>query len=75
MSARTGRKHGSNVPASSTEMTEHAARRAAFERAWAWYGGAEPTDEERAKIDAQLEAGWRAARKRAPKNTLKKKAA
>lgn len=56
-------KHGGNVSALITEMTEEALRRAAFDRAWSWYGGPELDDETRRKIDAELDAGWRLARK------------
>lgn len=52
-----------NVSALVTEMTADAARRAAFERAWAWYGGPEPSATESAKIDRELDEGWRHARK------------
>lgn len=57
-------RHQGNVSALITEMTEAAVRQAAFERAWRWYGGAEPTEATRAKIDAELEEGWALARKR-----------
>ena len=56
-------KHRGNVSALISEMTEEALRRAAFERAWRWYGGPEPTDRARAKIDAELDEGWKLARK------------
>jgi hypothetical protein len=59
------------VSALITEMTEAAVRRAAFERAWHWYGGAEPTAQERARIDAGLEEGWRLARGRRRKKPSK----
>ena len=75
LKALAAERHGGNVSALITELTEHAARRAAFERAWQWYGGPEPTDEVRAKIDAELEAGRRAARKRVPKKARRKSAA
>jgi hypothetical protein len=59
-------RHGGNVSALITAMTEEAVRQAAFERAWRWYGGPELTDEERARIDAELEEGWALARKHGP---------
>ena len=37
-------------------------QRAAFQRAWSWYGGPEPTDAERARLDKELDAGWAHAR-------------
>ena len=52
-----------NVSALVTEMTADAVRRAAFERAWAWYGGPAPSATERSKIDREIEEGWRHARK------------
>lgn len=57
-------KHRGNVSALISEMTEDAVRRAAFERAWRWYDGPEPTGAARARIDAELEEGWKLARKR-----------
>jgi len=60
-------RHQGNVSALITELAEDAVRKAAFERAWRWYGGLEPSDAERSKIDAQLEEGWALARKTAPK--------
>src|SRR5687767_14480763 len=60
-------KHGGNVSALITEMTEDAVRQAAFEKAWAWYGGPELTDEARSRIDAEIEEGWNLARKHAAK--------
>jgi hypothetical protein len=56
-------KHGGNVSALIAEMTEDAARKEAFERAWAWYGGPEPTEDALAKIDEEIEEGWALARK------------
>jgi hypothetical protein len=52
-----------NVSALVTEMAADAARRAAFDRAWAWYGGPRPSAVESAKIDRELDEGWRHARK------------
>ena len=37
-------RHHGNVSALITERTEEAVRQAAFERAWRWFGGAEPSD-------------------------------
>lgn len=54
-----------------SEMTTDAIRQAAFERAWRWYGGPEPTDADRAKLDRELDGGWALARK----HTAKKKRA
>lgn len=56
-------RHHGNVSALITEMTEAAVRQAAFERAWQWYGGPDLSDAARGRIDAQLEEGWRLARK------------
>ena len=43
-------RFGGSVSALVTEMTADAVRRAAFERAWGWYGGPEPSAAEHAKI-------------------------
>jgi hypothetical protein len=56
-------------------MTEAAVRQEAFERAWRWYGGDEPSDAARAKVDADLEEGWALARQRAGKGFRRKTAA
>ncbi len=64
-----------NVSALITEMTEEAMRQAAFDRAWQWYGGPEPSDATRAKIDANLEEGWALARKHIGKGTRRRAAA
>ena len=66
-------RHQGNVSALIVEMTEAAVRQAAFERAWRWYGGPEPTEAERAKIDAELEEGWRLAREHAAKRRKSKR--
>ena len=68
-------RHGGNVSALIAEMTQGAVRQAAFERAWQWYGGPEPTDAERAAIDAELAEGWELARKAAAKKTRRRRAA
>ncbi len=75
LKALADEKHHGNVSALITEMTEVAVQRAAFERAWRWYGGAEPTDAARAKIDADLEEGWALSRKAANKKPKRKRAA
>ena len=68
-------KHYGNVSALIAEMTEDAARQCAFEKAWAWYGGPDLTSEASDRIDAELEEGWRLARKYAPKKKRRRKAA
>src|SRR5258706_12880482 len=68
-------RHGGNVSALVAEMTDAAVRQAAFERAWRWYGGAEPSEATRAKIDADLEEGWAHARKHAAKRSRRRTAA
>jgi hypothetical protein len=55
--------HGGSVSALISDMTRAGMRRAAFERAWRWYGGPLPDEEARAAIDAELEEGWELARK------------
>jgi hypothetical protein len=56
-------KHGGNVSAVITELALEGERQAAFERAWRWYGGPEPTPEEIARIQAEWVEGWNLARK------------
>jgi hypothetical protein len=58
-------KHQGNVSALIAELTEGAVAQAAFEKAWRWYGGLEATADVRAKIDAEMEEGWKLARKHA----------
>jgi hypothetical protein len=54
--------HGGNVSALITELALEGERRAAFERAWRWYGGPESTPRESRTIRADWEEGWRLAR-------------
>lgn len=68
-------RHQGNVSALITEMTEEAVRHAAFEQAWRWYGGAEPSEAARAKVDVELEEGWALARKHAGKKQRRRTAA
>jgi hypothetical protein len=68
-------KHRGNVSALISDMTAEAVRQAAFERAWRWYGGPDPTDAARAKIDAELEEGWKLARKHTTKKRRGRRAA
>jgi hypothetical protein len=68
-------KHHGNVSALITEMTSDAVRQAAFERAWQWYGGPDPSAATRAKLDAEFEEGWKLARKHAARKQRRRKAA
>jgi hypothetical protein len=68
-------RHQGNVSALITELAEAAVRQAAFDRAWAWYGGPEPTAARAAAIDAEMEEGWALARKVARKSARKRPAA
>ncbi|HEY2383140.1 MAG TPA: hypothetical protein VGK48_18345 [Terriglobia bacterium] len=68
-------KHQGNVSALIAEMAENAVRQSAFEKAWAWYGGPELTNEARDNIDAELEEGWRLARRLVAKKKRRRKAA
>ncbi len=68
-------RHGGNVSALITDMTEQAIRQEAFEKAWRWYGGPEPSAAECAKIDADFEEGWALARKHARKKPKSRTAA
>ena len=56
-------RHGGNVSALITELSIEGERQAAFERAWQWYGGREPTPAESAAIRAEWKEGWQIARK------------
>lgn len=56
-------RHGGNVSALITELALEGERQAAFERAWEWYGGPEPTADESAALRAEWEEGWKLARK------------
>jgi hypothetical protein len=67
-------KHQGNVSALIAEMAEDAIRKAAFEKAWAWYGGPELTNEARGRIDAEFEQGWNLARKHVKKKRRRKAA-
>lgn len=75
LKALAAERHQGNVSALITEMTEAAVKQAAFERAWQWYGGAEPSDATRARIDADLDEGWTHARKHARAKPKRKTAA
>jgi hypothetical protein len=75
LKALAKQRHGGNVSAQIAEMTDAAVRQAAFERAWRWYGGDEPSDAARAKVDADLEEGWALARRSAGKGSRRKTAA
>lgn len=55
--------HDGNVSALITELALEGERRAAFERAWEWYGGPEPTADEAAALRADWEEGWKLARR------------
>jgi hypothetical protein len=75
LKALADERHGGNVSALISEMTTEAIRQAAFQRAWSWYGGPEPTDAERAKLDQELDAGWAHARKHVAKKKRGRSAA
>lgn len=66
-------RHRGNVSALITELALEGERQAAFERAWEWYGGPEPTPEESAALRAEWEEGWKLARR--AKKPKRKKAA
>jgi hypothetical protein len=68
-------RHGGNVSALISEMTTEAVRQAAFERAWSWYGGPEPTDADRRRLDRKLDAGWAHARRHIAKKKRPRSAA
>ena len=66
-------RHGGNVSALITDLAREGERQAAFETAWQWYGGPEPTRQQAAAIRAEWEEGWNLARK--AKRTRRTKAA
>ena len=63
LKALAARKYRGNVSALITDLALEGERQAAFERAWRWYGGREPTAGESAAIRAEWEEGWNLARK------------
>jgi hypothetical protein len=63
LKALAKKRHRGNVSALITELSVEGERQAAFERAWQWYGGPEPTPRESAAIRAEWEEGWTLARK------------
>jgi hypothetical protein len=75
LKALADEKHEGNVSALITEMTAEAVRQAAFDRAWRWYGGPEPDDATRAKLDKEFEEGWKLARKHAARIQRRRRAA
>jgi hypothetical protein len=56
-------RHAGNVSALITELSLEGERLAAFERAWRWYGGPEPTAQEARAIRAEWEEGWKLGRR------------
>jgi hypothetical protein len=64
-------KFDGNVSALIVELAVEGERQAAFERAWKWYGGREPTPDESAVIRAEWEEGWRLSKKRKPSKRRK----
>ncbi len=67
LKARADRLYGGNVSALITEMAREASRLEAMARLLARWGGSVLDDEARARIDAELEAGWRQAREGRPR--------
>ncbi len=67
LKARADRLHGGNLSALVSEYAAQAKRDEAFDRAWAWYGGPEPTPAERLEILSEILG--------APKKKAKKKVA
>jgi len=64
-------RHGGNVSALITELALEGEKLEAFERAWQWYGGPEPTQRESTAIRAAWEEGWKVA-SRAAKSRSKR---
>ena len=63
LKALADERHAGNVSALITELALEGERQAAFERAWRWYAGKEPTAAESKAIQAEWEEGWKLARK------------
>lgn len=74
LKARADRLHGGNMSALITELGREAERRDAFERLHEW-AGTVLDDEQRARIDAELEEGWKHARATVKKRKKKRSAA
>jgi hypothetical protein len=62
LKARADRLHGGNMSALITELGREAEKRDASEWLYEW-AGTVLTDEDRARIDAELEEGWEHARR------------
>lgn len=75
LKALAKRKHAGNVSALITELSIEGERQAAFDRAWQWYGGTEPTADQAAAIRAEWEEGWSFARKNKKQKRPRTKAA
>lgn len=73
LKALAAQRHEGNVSALITELAREGERQAAFERAWRWYGGTEPSARESAAIVAEWEEGWKLARK--PRKSRRTRAA
>ncbi len=73
LKALAAEKHGGNVSALITELAIEGARQAAFDRAWRWYGGPDPSSDELSAIRAEWEEGWKLARE--PKRATRGRAA
>jgi hypothetical protein len=55
LKAAADRWHGGNMSRLFTQLAQRLSAEAAFERAWAWYGGPTPTSAEIAEIDAWID--------------------
>src|SRR5262245_61196676 len=55
LKAAADRLHGGNMSRLFSAVARRLTEDAAFERAWQWYGGPEPTDDETAAIDAWID--------------------
>ena len=74
LKARADRLYGGNVSELITEMGREAARLEAMARLMARWGGSVLRDQARARIDAELEAGWRQARAARPRSNKRRAA-
>ena len=56
LKAAADRLHNGNMSRLFTAVARRLTEDAAFERAWQWYGGAPPSDEQTAAIDARIDS-------------------
>lgn len=73
LKALADERHGGNVSELITALAHDAIRNSAADRLWSWAGVPEMTTTERRAFWAEVEAGWKTAR-RSPKRAKKRAA-